>query len=93
MTQPNLLTGVPPGAPDGGYAKFRNDAGASEIRIALREFECIGASPPHDHPHIYLDMGDDDAILCPYCATRFRFDTRLNSGEADPPDALYSGRA
>ena len=93
MTQRDQLTGTPPGAPDGGHAKFRNDAGASEIRVALREFECIGASPPHDHPHIYLDMGDDDAILCPYCATLFRFDARLNSREADPPDCSYPGDA
>src|ERR1043165_5068291 len=60
----------------GNYGKFRNDNGAKEIRIGLKQFKCIGASPPHDHPHIYLDMGDDDAILCPYCATLFRFDTR-----------------
>jgi uncharacterized Zn-finger protein len=59
---------------DANHAKFRNDHGAPEIRIGLREFECIGAAPPHDHPHIYLDMGENDAILCPYCATLFRFD-------------------
>jgi uncharacterized Zn-finger protein len=75
---------------DGNYGKFRNDNGATEIRIGLKQFKCIGVSPPHDHPHIYLDMGDDDTILCPYCATLFRFDVRLNSREADPPDALYS---
>ena len=87
MTQPDPLARAPSSVSGGGYAKFGNDAGASEIRIALREFECIGASPPHDHPHIYLDMGEDDSILCPYCATRFRFDAGLNSGEADPSDA------
>jgi uncharacterized Zn-finger protein len=75
---------------DGNYGKFRNDNGATEIRIGLKQFKCIGVSPPHDHPHIYLDMGDEDTILCPYCATLFRFDARLNSREADPPDAVYS---
>ncbi len=75
---------------DGNYGKFRNDNGATEIRIGLKQFKCIGVSPPHDHPHIYLDMGDDNTILCPYCATLFRFDARLNSREADPMDALYS---
>ena len=78
---------------DGNYGKFRNDNGAKEIRIGLKQFKCIGASPPHDHPHIYLDMGDDDAILCPYCATLFRFDARLNSREAVPPDCSYPGDA
>jgi uncharacterized Zn-finger protein len=74
---------------DDAYAKFRNDNGVPEIRIGIKEFKCIGVSPPQDHPHIYLDMGDDDTIRCPYCATLFRFDPRLGPGEADPPDCLF----
>jgi hypothetical protein len=38
---------------------------------------CVGESPPQDHPHVYINMGEADTILCPYCATRFRFDPRL----------------
>ncbi len=53
--------------------KFSNDNGDSEIFIAVREFECTGASAPHDHPHVYLDMGGEDEIICPYCSTRYRF--------------------
>ena len=53
--------------------KFANDHGEAEIKINIREFECIGASPPFDHPHIFLDMGDDDEIICPYCSTLYRF--------------------
>jgi uncharacterized Zn-finger protein len=48
-----------------GYPKFRNDRGVPEIRIGVREFDCIGVSPPQDHPHIYIDMGPADTILCP----------------------------
>ena len=59
-----------------GYPKFRNDRAVAEIRIGVREFNCIGVSPPLDHPHVYINMGEQDAILCPYCATRFRFDPR-----------------
>jgi uncharacterized Zn-finger protein len=40
----------------GGYPKFRNDRGVPEICIGVKEFECIGVSPPHDHPHIYINM-------------------------------------
>jgi uncharacterized Zn-finger protein len=71
------------------YTKFRNDHGAAEIVIGTKKFKCIGVSPPHDHPHIYLDMGDNDTILCPYCAVLFRYDRRLGPGEADPPDCSY----
>ncbi len=71
------------------YPKFINDRGVPEIRLGAREFECIGASPPHDHPHVYIDMAEQAAILCPYCATRFRFDPRLGAFEAEPSDSLF----
>ncbi len=72
--------------------KFRNDRAVPEIRIGVREFNCIGASPPHDHPHVYINMGGEDAILCPYCATRYRYDPRLTPFEVDPPDSLFVDR-
>jgi len=72
-----------------GHAKFKNDRGVPEIRIGVKEFKCAGASQPQDHPHIYLDMGAAETILCPYCATSFRYDPRLKPHEADPPDSLF----
>jgi uncharacterized Zn-finger protein len=72
-----------------GYPKFRNDRGVPEICIGVKEFKCIGVSPPQDHPHIYLNMRQADTILCPYCGTRFRFDTRLTPLDADPPDSVF----
>ena len=71
------------------YPKFQNDRAVSEIRIGTREFKCIGVSPPHDHPHVYIDMGDDDTILCPYCATRYRFDPKLALFESEPRDSIF----
>jgi uncharacterized Zn-finger protein len=75
-----------------GYLKFRNDRGVPDICIGVREFECIGESPPQDHPHIYVNMGEADTILCPYCGTRFRFDPRLTPLDAEPPDSLFVGQ-
>ena len=74
---------------DESYAKFKNDRGVPEIKIGVREFKCAGASAPQDHPHIYLDMGADETILCPYCGTLFRYDEHLGPGEADPPDSVF----
>src|SRR6185437_6174647 len=54
-----------------------NDRGLAEIRIGAKEFECIGQSPPQDHPHVFLEMGSQNEILCPYCSTLFRFDISL----------------
>lgn len=53
--------------------KISNDEGVDEIFVAVKEFECIGAAAPHDHPHVYLDMGGETEIICPYCSTRYRF--------------------
>jgi uncharacterized Zn-finger protein len=66
-----------------------NDRAAPEIRVGVREFNCIGAAPPNDHPHVYLAMGDHEVILCTYCSTRFRFDPGLDPLATDPPDCLY----
>jgi 6-phosphogluconate dehydrogenase len=74
---------------DGRYPKVTNDTGTPEISLGCREFECVGVSQPHDHPHIYLAMGEDEAILCPYRATQFRFNPRLGAGETDPPGIHY----
>jgi uncharacterized Zn-finger protein len=64
----------------------------------VKEFECIGVSPPHDHPHIYINMHphiyinmrEADTISCPYCGTRFRIDPRLAPLDADPPDSVFT---
>jgi uncharacterized Zn-finger protein len=66
------------------YPTFKNDLAVREIRIGTKEFKCIGASPPHDHPHVYLNMGQEDTIHCSYCTTLFRFDPQLGPLDADP---------
>jgi hypothetical protein len=43
-----------------------------------------------DHPHVYINVGEADTILCPNCATRFRFDPRLTPLDADPPESFFS---
>ena len=46
--------------------------------------------PPQDHPHVYINMGETDTILCPYCGTRFRFDPQLAPRDADPWDSVFA---
>jgi uncharacterized Zn-finger protein len=65
-----------------------NDLGAEKIFIGVKEFKCMGARPPHDHPHVFLDMGADSQILCPYCSTLYVNDPRLAADESDPKDCL-----
>ena len=36
---------------EGSTPLFHNDVGARRVRIGAKEFMCMGASPPFDHPH------------------------------------------
>ena len=44
---------------------FQNNPGLPMIEIGAKEFMCVGATPPFDHPHVFLDMGDENEIVCP----------------------------
>ena len=72
-----------------GVPHFHNSDGLAHIEIGAKEFKCIGALPPHDHPHVFLDMGEESDIVCPYCSTHYVFNSRLKAGSADPLSALY----
>ncbi len=67
---------------------FQNDSGVPVIVIGAREFMCTGASQPFDHPHVFLDMGDDNEKVCPYCSTLYRYRSDLGPTESDPPGHL-----
>jgi uncharacterized Zn-finger protein len=51
---------------------FFNKLGVSSIEIGVTACHCMGALPPHDHPHVYLNISEQNDILCPYCSTEFR---------------------
>ncbi len=72
---------------------FHNDAGIPVIEIGAHEFKCVGANPPFDHPHVYLDMGSDHEIICPYCSTLYRYNSNLKADEANPAASAYRAPA
>ncbi|HSI39805.1 MAG TPA: zinc-finger domain-containing protein [Xanthobacteraceae bacterium] len=72
---------------------FHNTAGVSIIAVGVKEFMCVGALPPYDHPHVFLDMGSDDEIICPYCSTLYRRDASLHGTQSRPADCLYTAQA
>jgi uncharacterized Zn-finger protein len=69
---------------------FHNDPGLSAIEIGAKEFMCVGATPPFDHPHVFLDIGEDIEIVCPYCSTLYRFDAALGPAAARPPECALA---
>ena len=60
--------------------------GVPVIEIGAHEFMCVGAMPPFDHPHIFLDMGGDHEIICPYCSTLYRHASDLDAHSARPAE-------
>ena len=73
-----------------GTPHFTNDIGAEKIEVGVREFKCIGAKSPFDHPHVFLDMGQDNDILCPYCSTCYVYNPALEPTETKPANCLVS---
>ncbi|KQT53791.1 hypothetical protein ASG43_17960 [Aureimonas sp. Leaf454] len=72
---------------------FQNDAGHDVIEIGVTEFMCVGANPPFDHPHVYLDMGDEGEKVCGYCSTLYRYNPALKAEQSLPAGCLYIERA
>ena len=71
---------------------FHNDPGVPVIEIGAKEFMCVGATPPFDHPHIFCDMGDDNEIICSYCSTLYRYDPKLDPHAARPAECAWRRR-
>ena len=69
---------------------FHNTEGYDAIDIGAREFKCVGALPPQDHPHVYLDMGDEAEIVCPYCSTLYRYVPELSPSQTRPEGCRLS---
>jgi uncharacterized Zn-finger protein len=72
---------------------FHNDPGVAVVEIGAREFKCVGATPPYDHPHIFIDMGDESEAICSYCSTLYRFNSSLHSHEARPAECALRAPA
>jgi uncharacterized Zn-finger protein len=72
---------------------FQNDGGHRMIEIGVKEFMCVGANPPFDHPHVYLDMGADAEKICPYCSTLYRFNVALAASATIPDGAAFHEQA
>lgn len=77
----------------GSIPHFQNDAGHPAIEIGVKEFMCVGANPPFDHPHVFLDMGSDSEKVCPYCSTLYRYNPSLPAGESIPAGCAFHDKA
>lgn len=72
---------------------FQNDAGHTAIDIGVKEFMCVGANAPFDHPHVFIDLGNTNEKVCPYCSTLYRFNPKLSASETKPEGCLFHDKA
>ncbi len=77
---------------DHAIPHFHNDPGVPVIKVGVKEFMCMGATPPQDHPHIFIDMGSEGEAICSYCSTRFVYDPALGA-HAEPAVCEWSQTA
>ena len=74
-----------------GIPHFHNDPGMSTILLGAREFMCIGAKPPFDHPHVFLDMGRGRDRL-PLLLDALQIPRRPRPAKPNLPNASMSRR-
>lgn len=43
------------------------------IKTTKRRVSCNGGGGALGHPAIYLNLGTDNAVTCPYCSARFEW--------------------
>ena len=78
---------------DHGIPHFHNEPGVTLVLVGAKEFMCVGAKPPFDHPHVFLDMGADSEIICPYCSTLYRHEPKLKTSECLPAECKHTEAA
>lgn len=71
-------------------AYFQNSNGSEQIEIGTKKFMCVGALPPFDHPHVFLEMGKGNKTICPYCATHYVFNSKLDENSSNPIEAIFN---
>jgi uncharacterized Zn-finger protein len=59
------------------YLSVEHDAGITDVRVGVTEFNCVGGVPRREHAHVFLAMGDDGIVRCPICKTIFHFDSSI----------------
>ena len=69
---------------------YKNDIGAKVIKIGVKNFMCMGETPPRDHPWMFITMKNKDSVNCLYCNTIFKYDSALSFEITQPAECYYA---
>ena len=50
-----------------------------DLIVKKKDVSCDGGGGSSGHPNIYLNLGDQGQIVCPYCSQRFILDEGILS--------------
>ena len=50
------------------------------VMVQSKRVKCDGGGGALGHPVVWLDMGDDDFVICKYCDRVFRLDAKATVG-------------
>ena len=77
----------------GATPHFHNTMGKTAIDVGAKEFMCIGAKPPFDHPHVFLDMGTASEISAPIARRSTSTTPSWRPTNRFPPQAAWHEEA
>ena len=58
------------------------------VKVRVRRIACDGVGGALGHPRVYLEMGDESFVECPYCDRRF---VLAPGASGDEDEALAPG--
>jgi uncharacterized Zn-finger protein len=56
--------------------KFKNN---DVLHVNSKKVSCDGGTGSSKHPLVYLNMGEKDFVVCPYCSKYFSLNNSKNS--------------
>lgn len=51
----------------------------SRITVTSRNIACDGGGGALGHPRVWLNLGDENHIVCPYCSREFILDSDIET--------------
>jgi uncharacterized Zn-finger protein len=48
------------------------------LHVNSKKVSCEGGSGASSHPLVYLNMGNKDFVVCPYCSKNFTMEKGVN---------------
>lgn len=41
------------------------------VEVNMKKISCEGGANAAGHPRVFLNMGDNNEVVCPYCSKKF----------------------